>query len=181
MTVKIPCDIRGPYYPVGDIDWMCRTHDVVAIIRPEARKFPKGSRRREDFYCPAVIEPSAPTSAPSKVTLDADTAKQIATWIDANVSIDETNDGVIQGWLYSLAPTTYPDTSTHNRLVTRIATDVVSTTEETTLENYAKGVLATVLDAIKDDCDHDNDTRDGRDVVSYNDIHVLLTGRFPLR
>ena len=23
-----PCKFRGPYLPVGDVDWVCTTHDV---------------------------------------------------------------------------------------------------------------------------------------------------------
>jgi hypothetical protein len=30
-----PCKIRGPYLPVGDIDWHCRVHKVDCIDAPD--------------------------------------------------------------------------------------------------------------------------------------------------
>lgn len=45
------CEIKGPYFPLGDIDWECKTHNVLAeLIDPS--KFGGNVFRREDFYCP---------------------------------------------------------------------------------------------------------------------------------
>lgn len=52
------CKIVGPYLPVGDTDWECRTHDVLAELRDTAPTLlPDESYRREHFRCP-VGEPS---------------------------------------------------------------------------------------------------------------------------
>lgn len=45
------CHIKGPYYPVGDIDWVCTTHNVNAVLRDPARYGAK-DLRRADFVCP---------------------------------------------------------------------------------------------------------------------------------
>lgn len=45
-----PCRIVGPYHPVGDVDWECRTHGVLAELRDPSKY--GGVVRREDFYCP---------------------------------------------------------------------------------------------------------------------------------
>jgi hypothetical protein len=179
-VIQVPCDIRGPYFPVGQIDWTCRTHHVTAHVRPDVAKRIDGNYTRDEFFCP-VAEPQYLEGIGNrqKVTLDGATAAAIACWIDANVSVDETDDGVVAKWLNSLAPDMYPDTSVHDRLVKQLALDLMQTTDQTTPENYARFVLTSVLNAIDNDCNHDNDTRDSRDVVDYKDIHVLLTGRLP--
>jgi hypothetical protein len=46
-----PCRIVGPYLPAGDVDWMCRTHDVPAILL-DASRYGHDGLRREDFRCP---------------------------------------------------------------------------------------------------------------------------------
>jgi len=48
------CLISGPYLPVGDTDWECREHGVIAELRDPTQV--KDTYRREDFYCP-VGEP----------------------------------------------------------------------------------------------------------------------------
>jgi hypothetical protein len=48
---EVPCRIVGPYYPIGEVDWMCRTHDVPAVLRDRGRLGAK-DLRREDFICP---------------------------------------------------------------------------------------------------------------------------------
>ena len=50
------CVIVGPYYPVGDVDWRCITHQVDAVLRDPAR-YGGRDHRREEFRCP-VGEPS---------------------------------------------------------------------------------------------------------------------------
>lgn len=45
------CRIVGPYLPVGDTDWTCATHGVIAELRDLGR-FGAADLRREDFYCP---------------------------------------------------------------------------------------------------------------------------------
>lgn len=48
---KGPCEIKGPYYPLGDVDWECRTHKVVAVLVDPSR-YGASDLRREDFKCP---------------------------------------------------------------------------------------------------------------------------------
>lgn len=80
-----PCRITGPYLPVGDTDWECRTHGVETLPRdPDAlwaRQVAGDSPRRSDFRCPVgeprpgddvvlarpswVTEPSAATPSPT--------------------------------------------------------------------------------------------------------------------
>lgn len=45
------CKISGPYYPVGDVDWECREHGVLAELH-DPNLYPGRVLRREDFYCP---------------------------------------------------------------------------------------------------------------------------------
>lgn len=47
------CNIVGPYYPIGDTEWMCQTHRRPAELRNPEKDRPAGaSRHREDFFCP---------------------------------------------------------------------------------------------------------------------------------
>lgn len=46
------CHITGPYFPVGDLDWQCKTHKVRAVLMDPSRYGAK-DLRREDFRCPA--------------------------------------------------------------------------------------------------------------------------------
>jgi len=48
---KGKCGITGPYYEVGDVDWECRFHGVMAELRDPSR-WGALNLRREDFYCP---------------------------------------------------------------------------------------------------------------------------------
>lgn len=59
MPMAIRCDIRGPYLPVGDTDWECRTHKVLAELR-DPDNYPGPPARRMDVYCPI----GQPTYAP---------------------------------------------------------------------------------------------------------------------
>ena len=45
------CHITGPYYPVGDVDWECRKHGEIALLRDPTR-YGASDLRREDFVCP---------------------------------------------------------------------------------------------------------------------------------
>ncbi len=45
------CDIRGPYLPVGDTDWECRTHNVLAELR-DPDNYPGPPAKRVHVYCP---------------------------------------------------------------------------------------------------------------------------------
>lgn len=45
------CKIKGPYLPVGDIDWECSTHKIDCELI-HARRFGTKDLRREDFFCP---------------------------------------------------------------------------------------------------------------------------------
>jgi hypothetical protein len=49
------CDIKGPYYPVGDVDWECRTHGVLADAAPGGWKCPVSGWFR--------VSPSSPIPA----------------------------------------------------------------------------------------------------------------------
>jgi hypothetical protein len=51
------CVIKGPYYPVGDVDFECRTHGVVAVLRDPAR-YAAADIRRAEMRCP-IGEPDA--------------------------------------------------------------------------------------------------------------------------
>lgn len=48
--MKEKCWIVGPYYPVGDVDWVCRTHQVDVTLRDPSRA---GAHdlRRDEFVC----------------------------------------------------------------------------------------------------------------------------------
>lgn len=48
------CRIAGPYLPVGDTDWECRTHGVLAELIDPAKR--GGVVRREDLFCPVAAE-----------------------------------------------------------------------------------------------------------------------------
>lgn len=49
-----PCRIVGPYLPVGDTDWECRTHGVLAELRDTSKV--GGVVRRGDFFCPVGMD-----------------------------------------------------------------------------------------------------------------------------
>jgi hypothetical protein len=50
------CEIKGPYYPVGDVDWECRTHGATAVLVDPSRYGAK-DLRRSDFRCSVGAPP----------------------------------------------------------------------------------------------------------------------------
>ncbi len=50
------CRIVGPYMPVGDTDWECRTHGVLAILRDPSRAGAPDIGRA-DMVCPVAESP----------------------------------------------------------------------------------------------------------------------------
>ena len=48
------CKIVGPYFPLGETEWRCATHDVDAILRDPVIAVLSRPRRREDFVCPVT-------------------------------------------------------------------------------------------------------------------------------
>lgn len=57
MTDK--CKIVGPYLPIGDTDYECRTHEVLAELRDPSR-FGQAGIRKDEMYCP-IGEPDGRT------------------------------------------------------------------------------------------------------------------------
>lgn len=52
MTDDQPgCNLKGPYYPVGDVDFECRTHGVTAVLRDPAR-YGAADIRLDEVRCP---------------------------------------------------------------------------------------------------------------------------------
>lgn len=45
MTHKI----KGPYYPVGEVDWRCTCGELASLIDPS--RWGASDLRRSDFYC----------------------------------------------------------------------------------------------------------------------------------
>jgi len=39
------CKIRGPYYPVGDVDWICETHDSMVELADRSKPMSKKNAR----------------------------------------------------------------------------------------------------------------------------------------
>lgn len=68
------CEIKGPYYPVGDLDLECRTHGATAVLVDPSRYGAK-DLRRSDFRCsvgsPPVEQP--PTGPKVGYPLTGDT------------------------------------------------------------------------------------------------------------
>jgi hypothetical protein len=50
------CEIKGPYYPIGDVDWECRTHGATAVLVDPSRYGAK-DLRRSDFRCSVGAPP----------------------------------------------------------------------------------------------------------------------------
>ena len=50
-SVAEGCRFKGPYYPVGDVDWVCVTHNVLLELRDPAA-WGLCNIGRADLYCP---------------------------------------------------------------------------------------------------------------------------------
>lgn len=70
----IECKIRGPYLPVGDVDWECVRHEVNARLKEHAQArihaglLNPNEARKSDFYCPVgrIVESLAELGAVSE-------------------------------------------------------------------------------------------------------------------
>lgn len=47
------CKKRGPYYPVGDVEWECLTHDVM-LVRVGGEW--GTDARRDEMVCPVAFD-----------------------------------------------------------------------------------------------------------------------------
>lgn len=63
MSTTTGCRIVGPYFPVGDTDWECRTHDVLAELIDPARAGAPDIRKAE-MFCPVGEMEKVPPTDP---------------------------------------------------------------------------------------------------------------------